>query len=167
MFKIARSLFALAYCGIYKYQDWQKWADKLILDNSELDLWVYDVSMAHDFTALSEAIGEKIEQEDWSEYPSYTITELILGGYYQMYKSNNITLYELIEQSGRISDGGNVSKDCEYFYKLMNVIDRQPAMEKNNELLKELDDYLEPFRQEIMTRKSYIENYLYEDIIMQ
>lgn len=166
MFKVARSLYALAYCGIYKYQDWQKWADKLILDNPELDLWIYDVSMAHDFTALSEAIGERMEQENWSEYPSCTITELILGGYYYMYKSNNITLYELLEQSGGVSDGGDISKDCEYFYKLMNEIDNQPAMEKSYELRKELDNYLEPLRQELMTRKCHIENCSYEDITM-
>lgn len=166
MFKVARSLYALAYCGIYKYQDWQKWADKLILDNSELDLWIYDVSMAHDFTTLSEAIGDRIEQETWSEYPSYTITELILGGYYYMYKSDDITLYELIELSGQVSDGGDASKDCEYFYDILNKIDKQPVEGRNYELLKELDNYFGPLYQEILRRKSLIETCSYEDIII-
>ena len=166
MFKIARSLYALAYCGIYKYQDWQKWADKLILDNQELDLWIYDVSMAYDFNALSKAIGERMEQENWSEYPSYTITELILGGYYYMYKNNNITLYKLIERCGKVSDGGDAPKDCEYFYELMNEIDKQPTIEKSYGLQKELERYLEPLRQEIMARKNWIENCSYKDIII-
>ncbi len=166
MFKVARSLYALAYCGIYTYQDWQKWADKLILDHSELDIWIYDVSLATDFNALSKAIGERMEQEIWSEYPSYTITELILGGYYYMYKNNYITLYELLEKCGRVSDGGDVSEDCEYFYELMNEIDKNPEMEKSYNLQKELNDYLEPLCQGIVSRKKQIESCSYEDIII-
>ena len=128
--------------------------------------WIYDVSIATDFTALCKAIGERMEEESWRECPSYTITELILGGYYHLYQNHYITLYQLLEQAGKVTDGGNAEKECEYFYEILNEIDKQPKLEKSNKLKKELHDYLEPLREEIIKRKNKIEHCCYEDIII-
>ncbi len=43
---IEKFLYSIIYSGFYSKSDWQKWADKMISNNNEVDNWIYNLSLA-------------------------------------------------------------------------------------------------------------------------
>ncbi len=96
----------------WKKEEWQLWADKLILQNDEFVEWIYDVAVARSKEELYLAIAyEKIiEVVDKERF--YWEPDVIIGYYYLMYKEGRMDLSELFL---KLLDEDDISSEAELF----------------------------------------------------
>lgn len=157
---IANYLYAIAISGIYKKDDWQKWADNQILKNNTVEEWVYNVSLARDIDELSKALSNKIIDEDYYKHNESAPSDAIIGYFYIDYLAGNISLYELLSKSGSEADsGGEAMLECELFYSILNDIDKNEKLLKDKGFQKRITDMFEPFKEIAQQQKKHLEEY--------
>lgn len=142
---IAKCLFAAAFSGHYKKNDWQSWADERILKNNKVEDWIYNVSLANSIDRLSEALSDKLIDEEHKNPSADLFSDAVIGYFYMEYLSEEIGLYELLNKSGAEADGGEATLECEEFYSILNEIDRKDKDPDNKEFLKSIKLMYEPF----------------------
>lgn len=83
-------IYIASMSGYYSKTDWQSWADRQIMDNDEVEEWIYKVSLVKDIEDLCTAVyDKKIEERYYTDLDQYDLinNEMIR-------KSVNATLYE-------------------------------------------------------------------------
>jgi len=95
MIAIANYLYSIVYSDVYGKEDWRNWADQLIISHDNLDVWIYDLSMARNKEQVFEALFEQMHYERIEIGLSYPLTEIIQGYYYYKYINKEILLYQL------------------------------------------------------------------------
>lgn len=165
---LANYLYALVYSNMYDENDWQHWGEKL-LENAVYDddsEWVYDVVFTVNKQKLFEVLSERIFREDYLSHNTYTLTEIIQGYYYYQYLHNQINLYELLNKSGDVADAGEDSKGCEFFYDLLNKIDKNSNIINDAEFVKIIHNYFNPLCMAAIEQKRKFELAQIEDLIL-
>ena len=165
---LANYLYTLVYSDTYDEIKWQMWAQKLLLDaeyddNTE---WVYDVFFANNKQKLFDAIAERMICENYLNFNNFTLTEIIQGYYYCQYLSNEIGLYELLEKSGDVADAGQDSMGCEFFYQLLNMIDKSSDIINSREFVDKITNYFTPLSIAAMEQKRSLETAIVGDLIL-
>ncbi|OSA94465.1 UNVERIFIED_ORG: hypothetical protein B2H93_08185 [Clostridium botulinum] len=89
---IANYIYIAVISGYYSKSDWQKWADEEILNNYEVEEWVYNVSLAKDTEELYEAIYEKRMEESYYQNNEFLQEDVVVGYYYMLYGEKRINL---------------------------------------------------------------------------
>lgn len=165
---LANYLYALVYSDTYDEIKWQMWAQKLLLDaeyddNTE---WVYDVFLADNKQKLFDAIAERMFCEDYLNFNNFMLTEIIQGYYYHQYRSNVMGLYELLEKSGDVADAGQDSMGCEFFYQILNTIDKSSDIISSRESIDKIINYFTPLSIAAMEQKRCLEAATVGDLII-
>lgn len=164
---LANYLYALVYSDIYDEDKWQIWAEN-ILENAEYDdntEWVYNVCLANSKQKVFDAISERMFCEDYFNFNSHVITEIIQGYYYYQYQSKTISLYDMLERSGDVADAReDSSMGCEYFYNLLNKIDKDPAIVDSADFQEKISKYYKPLYFAAMEQKRKLESATIDDL---
>ena len=165
---LANYLYALVYSDTYDEIKWKIWAQKLLLDaeyddNTE---WVYGVFFADNKQKLFDAIAERMFCENYLNFNNFMLTEIIQGYYYQQYLSNAMGLYELLEKSGDVADAGQDSMGCEFFYRLLNMMDESSDIINSSEFIDEITSYFTPLFIAAMEQKRSLERATVEDLMI-
>ncbi|MDE6312583.1 MAG: hypothetical protein K2M46_03025 [Lachnospiraceae bacterium] len=142
--------------GYLKKEQWQFWADERIVQNNELDEWIYDVSIAKSKEEVCNAIAYYKTIEAFDKNTFYWEPDVVIGYYYIRYINGTMSLSELLF---RLYDEDDVSSEAELLSipEVMSVLSEAKMgnidSEKINELflplekiarkqLEELDHYL-------------------------
>ncbi|NFN94256.1 MULTISPECIES: hypothetical protein [unclassified Clostridium] len=145
---IANYIYIAVISGYYSKSDWQKWADEEILNNYEVEEWVYNVSLAKDTEELYEAIYEKRMEESYYQNNEFLQEDVVVGYYYMLYGEKRINLYELIN---RLSDEDDISSsssihEIQNFYTIFKEINENNGLIDNCEFIEKIVALLEPYR---------------------
>ncbi|GAA0075640.1 hypothetical protein UT300005_00180 [Clostridium sp. CTA-5] len=145
---IANSLYIAVIIGYYSKSDWQKWADEEILNNDDVEEWVYNVSLAKDTDELYKAIYEKRIEESYYQNNEFLQEDVIVGYYYMLYREKRIILYELIS---RLSDEDDISSsssihEIQNFYIILKEINENNGLIENCEFIEKIMGLLETYR---------------------
>lgn len=159
MIAIAHYLFAAAWSGFYKKTNWQSWADNQILKLSSVDNWIYDVSLANNLDGISRALSDKIIDENYKNSNLELISDAVIGYYYMSYLENKITVYELLDKSGKEADGGESTIECEEFYSMLNDLEKNEYIRKDENFIKKIQILFAPFLQIALNQKERIEKF--------
>lgn len=103
---IAHYLETVILSGYWKKEQWQAWADELIISHDELEDFVYGISLAENEMEAYGVLGEQKFEEVFNESNSFYIEEIVVGYYYLMYKEGRMSLLELFE---RLTDEDDIS----------------------------------------------------------
>jgi hypothetical protein len=160
MITIANYLYAAVSSGIYTKKDWQSWADKQILNKDNVEDWIYNVSLAPDVDNLCKVIYDKMIDENYYKYNEFSITDAVIGYYYELYLENKLSLYDLIEKSAQASDSsGQCTIDCEYFYSILNELDSNITLMQDDSFIYKISELFKPFKDIADKQKITLENY--------
>lgn len=163
---LANYLYALVYSDTYDADKWQIWAQNLLLD-AEYDNdteWVYGVLFADNKQELFEVISERMFYENYLSFNSLVLTEIIQGYYYYQYQSDGISLYELLDKAGNVADAGGDSMGCEFFYELLNTIDKSSDIINSRKFIDKITNYFTPLYVAAMEQKRRLEMATVEDL---
>lgn len=156
---IANYIYIAVISGYYSKSDWQKWADEEILNNDDVEEWVYKVSLAKDKEELYEAIYEKRKEESYYENNEALKEDVVVGYYYMLYREKRLSLYDLID---RLSDDDDISAQSsiheqEDFYIIFNKINKDNGLIRDPLFIKSMHDLFEPFRKIAEEQKQQLE----------
>ncbi|MGL4107038.1 hypothetical protein [Clostridium sp. LP20] len=145
---IANYIYIAVMSGYYSKSDWQKWADEEILNNDNVEEWIYNVSLAKDTEELYEAIYEKRIEESYYQSNEFLQEDVVVGYYYMLYSEKRISLYELIS---RLSDEDDVSASSsihenQNFYTIFKDINENYDLIEDYELITKIEKLLQPFK---------------------
>ena len=158
MITIGYSLFAISFSGYYKKKDWQAWADKHILSSASKYDWLADVALSRNIDELGRALCELINSE--RENAEFAFSDAVIGFFYLQYLDKMFSLAELLNKSGNEADCGlGASEDCETFYELLNMLEKDSSLENNAHFLKRISMLYEPFKLIAEQQKEILENY--------
>ena len=160
MIPIAHYLFAIAFSGFFNKSEWQKWADELILREDKPKIWVINVSLARNIDDLSKALSDLMITERSYVKNEPPFSDAVIGYYYLRYLSQDISINELLQLSGREADGGEgATIACEEFYMILNELERDKDHEFKPNFVKMITELFEPFKSIALKQKEVIENY--------
>jgi hypothetical protein len=104
--------------------EWRDWADRLMIEEPEVPDWLFRLSTATEPVEATAALSEGWAQTDVS-LEDFDLTSAHLGFLRLRHEAGEITLTELLERAGRLTDAANYDHpSCEAFYLLLNEIDR-------------------------------------------
>ncbi len=109
---IVNYLYTIVVSGYWKKEQWQSWADELILCNDELEDWIYDVAFARDEEELYVAIAHEIVIEEFDKKTIYCEPDVVIGYYYLMYQEGRMDLLELFF---KLVDEDDISSETKLF----------------------------------------------------
>ena len=139
---IVNYLHTAVISGYYEKTQWQSWADRIILNNENVQSWVYDVAVAKNKQELYDAIAFQKCIENFSKDTLYWEPDVVIGYYYLMYKEGKITLSQLFE---KINNEDDASSESELFdnKEIVEIIKNQKIsmvdLEKIEKFLEEID----------------------------
>ena len=137
---IVNYLHTIVISGYWKTEQWQSWADKLILSSNELKSWVYDVSFAKNREELCLAIAHEKITEVFDKETLYWEPDVIIGYYYLLYQEGRMALSELFS---KLCDEDDISSEAKLFnsQEVMRMLYKIQAGEIK---IKKLDELLMP-----------------------
>lgn len=158
---IANYLYIIVVSGYYSKLDWQNWADKEILNNGNVEEWVYKVSLAKNVDELCMALYDKKLEECYYDYNKSLQEDVVVGYYYMLYSEKRISLYELIS---RLSDEDDVSarssiNENQNFYTIFKDINENHDLIENYELITKIRNLLQPFKKLAEEQKRKLEEH--------
>ena len=109
---IVNYLHTIVLSGYWKEEQWQLWADELILCNDELEGWIYDVAFAKNREELCMVIAHEKITEVFDKETLYWEPDVVIGYYYLMYKEGKMDLLELFS---KLIDEDDVSSEAKLF----------------------------------------------------
>lgn len=134
---IVNYLHTIVISEYWKVEQWQSWADKLILCNNELEDWIYDVAFAKDREQLYLAIAHKKITEVFDKETFYWEPDVVIGYYYLMYQEGRMNLLELFS---KLADEDDISSESELFdcQEAMSILDEARMGKMDNEKVEKL-----------------------------
>ena len=158
---IANYIYIAVISGYYSKSDWQKWADEEILNNHEVEEWVYNVSLAKNVDELCIALYDKKLEECYYDYNKSLQGDVVVGYYYMLYSEKRISLYELIS---RLSDEDDVSASSsihenQNFYTIFKDINENNNLIEECELITKIEKLLQPFKKLAEEQKIKLEEH--------
>lgn len=163
---LANYLYALVYSDMYDETKWQNWAINILKETPYDDDtgWIYEVVLATSKQRLFEVIAERRHNENYFAFNNFVLTEIIQGYYFCQCLNKKISLYEMLEKSGDVADAGQDSRGCEFFYSLLNEIDKVPGIANSAGFMKIISDYYGGLYVAAMEQKRMLESATIEDI---
>lgn len=109
---IVNYLHTIVVSEYWKKEQWQSWADELILCNDELESWIYDVAVAKNKEELCLSIAHEKIIEVFDKETLYWEPDVVIGYYYLMYQEGRMDLSELFS---KLADEDDISSEAELF----------------------------------------------------
>lgn len=111
---IINYLYTAVLSGYLRKEQWQKWADCIIMNENEIEAWIYEVSIAENVSEVCNAIYYQKMIEPFDNDTRYWEPDIIVGYYYLMYREGEMSLIDLLK---RLSDEDDVCSESEIFDK--------------------------------------------------
>lgn len=140
---IINYLYTAVLSGYLKKEQWQKWADCIIMNESEVDTWIYEVSIAKNASEVCNAIYYQKIIESFDNDTKYWEPDIVIGYYYLMYQKGEMLLKDLIE---RLSDEDDICSESEIFDKV-EIRDLLNDIKCGKVSYKKIDELLSPMAQ--------------------
>lgn len=123
---IANYIYAAVRSGYWQMEQWQAWADNLIISHDELEEFVYGLSVAENDHEVYSAIADQLYDERYNEGIDYCFHDIIVGYYYLMYKEGRLSLLKLfvsLLDEDDISEGYTVMEyeEAEHIYNRLRL----------------------------------------------
>lgn len=109
---IVNYLHTIAVSEYWKKEQWQSWADELILCNDELEGWIYDVAVAKSKEELCLSIAHEKTIEVFNKETLYWEPDVVIGYYYLMYQEGRMGLPALFS---KLADEDDISSEASSF----------------------------------------------------
>lgn len=153
---IVNYLHTIVESEYWKKEQWQKWADELIINYDELEDWIYDVSFANDKEELCLAIAHEKMIELFDKETYYCEPDVIIGYYYLMYQEERMDLSELLL---RLIDEDDVSSEAELrsYSETKSFLNKAKMGEID---IKKMDKLLSPLAEIASKQLNVLESYL-------
>ena len=137
---IVNYLHTIVVSGYWKEEQWQSWADQLIMNHDELEDWVFDVAFAQSKEELCLAIAHKKITEVLSKETLYWEPDVVIGYYYLMFQEGRMGLSELFL---RLIDEDDIASEAALFDmpEAMSMLNKAKVGEVD---IKKLDELLMP-----------------------
>ena len=119
---IAHYLYIAVLSGYYHCEDWQKWADNIIINNKNVEWWIYEIAFSNTLDDVITVINEE-KKNEWINYnEEYSIPSTVIGYYYLLYKLEKMNFDDIIQ---RIMHDDDISSETtllndKLFCKLLN-----------------------------------------------
>lgn len=138
---IVNYLHTIVVSEYWKEEQWQSWADELILCNNELKNWIYDVAFAKNREELCISIAHEKITEIFDKETLYWEPDVVIGYYYLMYQEGRMDLPELFS---KLADEDDISSESELFefHEAMSMLNEARRGEIDKE---KVDKLLMPF----------------------
>lgn len=107
---VVNYLHTIVESEYWKKEQWQKWADELIINHDKLEDWIYDVAFANDKEELCLAIAHEKITEVFDQKTNYSEPDVIIGYYYLMFQEKRMNLSELFL---KLTDEDDISGEAE------------------------------------------------------
>lgn len=143
--------------GYLTKEQWQLWADERIMNNDDLEKWIYDISVAEDASEFSCAIGYYKLLEAIDENDFYWEPDVVIGYYYIMCKEGRMSLTELFN---KLADEDDECGEAAFVFKpeAQSMLHKAELGEIDSE---EIDKLLMPLAQiatkQLAALKKYME----------
>jgi len=121
--RFASNWLAVATTKFSGPESWKHWADVMIERLPEPPMWIIYMAVANSLDELFKALGERLEQEDYSAGYHIPIGNAKLGYHYLRYARGDYTLQEFLLIAGDEADGGSGDLDCEPVYDILNRVE--------------------------------------------
>lgn len=122
---IVNYLHTIVVSEYWKKEQWQSWADELILCNDELKDWIYDIAFAKNREELCISIAHEKITEIFDKETLYWELDVVIGYYYLMYQEGRMDLPELFSKLADEDDISSESKLFEFHEARMGEIDKE------------------------------------------
>lgn len=109
---IVNYLHTIVVSEYWKKEQWQSWADELILCNDELESWIYDVAVAKNKEELCSSIAHEKIIEVFDKGTLYWESDVVIGYYYLMYQEGRMDLSALFS---KLADEDDISSEAGLF----------------------------------------------------
>lgn len=158
---IAHYLNTAVASEYYKKEDWENWADNIIMNESNLDEWIYDVSIAKNKNELFAAIQPQLCQEYFEGDDLYSEADVIIGYYYLMYKERKMNLLELIS---RIYDEDDISVessmcDTKEYREVGEMFFDNKLLISNFEWFNKIENLMRPLSEIALQQQKILNNF--------
>lgn len=158
---VAHYLHTAVSSEYYVKKDWEEWADRIIMNKENLDMWIYDVSIAKNLEEFFSAIYPQLCQEYFEEDDVYSEPDIIIGYYYIMYKEGRMTLFELLS---RVNDDDDASSGAmlyrnKRFKELIHKLFKDILLQQEMQYVKELETIIAPLEKAAFRQQKILENY--------
>lgn len=156
---VAHYLYMAVISGYYKRGDWQAWADRIILNNDDLETWIYDVSIAQNEEQLYEAICDKKRSEYFDKDSEYSQSDIIVGYYCLLFQEKRISIEELtsklLDEDDNASDA-EILKDKRVICLIKKIFSKIYSLGD----IKELIEILYPLLEKALLQQRQLKEYL-------
>lgn len=156
---VAHYLYMAVISGYYKKRDWQAWADRIILNNDELDIWIYDVSIAQDEKQLYDAICDKMRTEYFDKGSVYSQSNIVLGYYYLLIQEKRMSIVELTSKL-LDEDDSAYNADLLKNEQVRELIKKIFSKDYNSDDTKQLMEILRPLSETVLIQQKKLNEYL-------
>lgn len=121
---IVNYLHTIVVSEYWKKEQWQSWADELILCNDELEGWIYDVAVAKNKEELCLSIAHEKITEVFDKETLYWEPDVVIGYYYLMYQEGRMDLSTLFS---KLADEDDISSEARLFnfQKAMYMLNKE------------------------------------------
>ena len=131
------------------------------MNKENLDMWIYDVSIAKNLEEFFSAIYPQLCQEYFEEDDVYSEPDIIIGYYYIMYKEGRMTLFELLS---RVNDDDDASSGAmlyrnKRFKELIHKLFKDILLQQEMQYVKELETIIAPLEKAAFRQQKILENY--------
>lgn len=161
---IADYLYIACESEYYTKPDWQDWADRQILKKSQVEYWIYDVSLAKNIVELGTAVCEKRVEERYYTENNFSPSDTTVGYYYLQFIENRLSLRDIINKLSYEDDPANTSS-IHYgvsFYDIWKEIYADEKQLENPLLIQKITKLCEPYQHIALKQLEQLELYSYE-----
>ncbi|WP_128103479.1 hypothetical protein [Paenibacillus sp. DCT19] len=160
---IADYLYIACESGYYEKADWQDWADHQILTKSQVEYWIYDVSLAKDIVELGTAVCEKRIEERYYEENNFSPSDATVGYYYLQFIDNRLSLRNIIDKLSNEDDpatGSSIHYGVN-FYDIWKKVYADEKQLDNPLFIHKITGLCEPYQHIALKQLEQLELYSY------
>lgn len=108
--------------------DWQLWADEIIKNTTDPDIWIINLSLADSIEDVRGILRDS--ESRLSDQNSELYGEIGIGLIYKIYERGDYSVKDVLSKLGRWSDGSRSNKDPSLFSSLLNDFERKSLTEE-------------------------------------
>ena len=146
--------------GLISYKHYMPWIDDLIIAESDVPPWLLDLTVTPFRPNATKIVreawlssaGPKALPESW-DYAA-------IGSLYHRYRIGANSWATFLQAVAEMSDSGNVSINCEYFYGYLNVLEDEEfasstERRQRNEIVRKLQPAIDMITPIFLTLTTY------------